>query len=60
MRENKKKEAQLAKTKLYVLFIKDNEINQKIQINTKEVLKSNKFYFFRNGKMSLNSFRCIF
>lgn len=39
MRENKKKEAQLAKTKLYVLFIKDNEINQKIQINTKEVLK---------------------
>lgn len=60
MRENKKKEAQLAKTKLHVLFIKDNEINQKIQINTKEVLKNNKFYFFINGKMSLNSFRCIF
>lgn len=61
MRENKpKKKAQLAKTKLHVLFFKDNEINQKIQINTKEVIKNNKFYFFRNGKMSLNSFRCIF
>lgn len=59
MRENKKIGGSISKTK-HVLFIKDNEINQKIQRNTKKVIKRNKFYFFRNGKMTLNSFRCIF
>lgn len=46
MNEGKQKwEAQLAKQNLHVLFIEDNEINQKIHINTKEVIKHNKFYF---------------
>lgn len=34
----------ISKTKLHVLFIKDNEINQKIQRNTKEVIKYNLFF----------------
>ena len=42
-----------------MFYYKDNEINQKIQINTKEAIKHNKL-FSRNGKMSLNTFRSIF
>lgn len=44
MRENKKIGGSISKTKLHVLFIKDNEINQKIQRNTKEVIKHNLFF----------------
>lgn len=43
MWENKKIGGSISKTKLHVLFIKDNEVNKKIQRNTKEVIKRNKF-----------------
>lgn len=45
MRETKIKKAQLAKTKLHVLFIKDNAINKKIQINTKKFQRIINFIF---------------
>jgi len=45
MNERKQKiGGSISKTKLHVLFIKDNEINQKIQRNTKEVIKHNLFF----------------
>lgn len=45
MNERKQKIGRsISKTKLHVLFIKDNEINQKIQRNTKEVIKYNLFF----------------
>lgn len=59
--EAKQKIGSISKNKNVCFIIKDNKINQKTQINTKEIIKQNLFFFpFQKWKMSLNSFRCIF
>lgn len=46
LNEGKQKIGSISKNKNVCFIIKDNKINQKIQINTKESIKHNLFFFF--------------
>lgn len=45
MNEDKQKIGSISKNKNVCFIIKDNKINQKIQINTKEIIKHNHSFF---------------
>lgn len=51
LNEGKQKIGSISKNKNVCFIIKDNKINQKTQINTKEIIKQSCFFFLsRNGK----------